>query len=124
MEVGDRLLVDGGVAADTPTLEAESLGASTIFVLPTFQSGPGGRPGRSAMEIGHYAIGQLLGHSGAATIAATRRAAVHVLPAPPTAAIRPFDFSQSARLIDTAAELTQTWLTAGSVASFPSLWAS
>jgi NTE family protein len=125
IEVEERLLIDGGVAADTPTLEAESLGASTIYVLPTSRPGPGGRPGRSAMEIGLSAIGQLLGHSGPPTIAATRRAVVHVVPAPPTAAIRPFDFSQSARLIDAAAELTRGWLTAKSAAaSSQSLMAS
>lgn len=110
VEIGGRLLIDGGVAADTPTLQAESLGASTIYVLPTFGGGADSRLGRSAMRVGLYAIGQLLGHSGATTVIATRRADVHVVPAPPTAGISPYDFSQSARLIDEAADLTHAWL--------------
>lgn len=110
VEIGGRLLIDGGVAADAPTLQAESLGASTVYVLPTFGGDADTRPGRSAMRAGLYAIGQLLGHSGATTVVATRRAVVHVLPAPPTAGISLYDFSHSARLIDEAADLTRAWL--------------
>jgi NTE family protein len=72
IEIGGRLLIDGGVSADTPTLEAESLGATTIYVLPTYGGGPASRPERSALWVGLYAMGQLLGRSGATTIAATR----------------------------------------------------
>jgi NTE family protein len=110
VDIGGRLLVDGGIASDTPTLEAESLGASTIYVLPTFGVGADARPGRSPMRVGLYAVGQLLGHSGAATIAATRHSVVHLMPTPPTSAISPYDFSQSARLIEQAAALTRAWL--------------
>jgi NTE family protein len=110
VEIGGRLLIDGGVAADTPTIEAEAMGAATILVLPTYGAGPAARPGRSATSVGLYAIGQLLGHSGATAIAATPHAVVHVLPAPPTAGISPFDLSHSGQLINQAAELTRAWL--------------
>ena len=108
--IGGRLLIDGGVAADTPTIEAESLGAATIYVLPTYGTDPTARPGRSAMSVGVYAIGQLLGHSAITAIAATPHADVHVVPVPPTAGISPFDLSQSGRLMDEAGELTRAWL--------------
>lgn len=124
IEIGGRLLIDGGVSADTPTLEAESLGATTIYVLPTYGGGPAARPERSALWVGLYAVGQLLGRSGATTIAATRHAVVHVMPAPPTAGISPFDLSKSPRLIDEAAELTRAWLADGMVASSQSSEAS
>ncbi len=120
VEIGGRLLIDGGIAADTPTLQAEALGASTIYVLPTYGGGADTRPGRSVVRFGLYAIGQLLGHSKATPVAATRRAVVHVVPAPLTAGIGLYDFSQSARLIDEAADLTTAWL--AGAAHDTSLW--
>jgi NTE family protein len=110
VDIGGRLLVDGAIASDTPTLEAESLGASTIYVLPTFGAGPEARPERSALRVGLSAIGQRLGHPATTTMPAPRHSVVHVMPVPPTAAISPYDFSQSARLIDQAATLTRDWL--------------
>jgi NTE family protein len=110
VEIDGRLLVDGGVASDTPTVEAELLGASTIFVLPTFGVGTDARPSRHGMRVRLSAIGQLLGQSGTTTIATTRGSAVHLVPAPPTATISPYDFSQSARLIEQASALTREWL--------------
>lgn len=110
VDIGGRLLVDGAIASDPPTLEAESLGASTIYVLPTFGAGPEARPERSALRVGLSAIGQRFGHSGTTTMVAPKHSVVHVMPVPPTAAISPYDFSQSARLIDQAAALTHDWL--------------
>lgn len=111
VEIDGRLLVDGGVSSDAPTEQAQALGASTIFVLPTLGVGRDPRPRRYAMKVGLSAFSQLLGNSGSTTITTTTHASVHLLPAPPTAAIRPFDFSQSPRLIEQAAALTREWLT-------------
>jgi NTE family protein len=110
VDIGARLHVDGGIASDTPTVEAESLGASTIYVLPTFGSSSDSRPERSAKTVGLFARGQMLGHVGMTTMAATRHSVVHVMPVPATSAVSPHDFSQSARLIDQAAALTHDWL--------------
>ncbi len=110
VDIGGRLLVDGGIASQTPILEAESLGAMTIYVLPTFGAGPDTRPRRSAMLGRLQAMGHFFGDSGASMSAPTRHAVVHVLPAPATAAISLYDFRQSARLIDQAAALTRAWL--------------
>jgi NTE family protein len=110
VDIGGRLHIDGGIVSDTPTLEAESLGASTIYVLPTFGSGPDARPERAGKRVGLHAIGQKLGHFATSTMAATKQSVVHLMPVPPTAAISPYDFSQSGRLIDQAAALTRAWL--------------
>lgn len=110
VEINGRLLVDGGVSSYNPAQPAESLGASTIFVLPTSGAGRDPRPSRYAMKVGLSAISQFLGNSGSTSTASTSGASVHLLPAPPTAAIRPFDFSQSPRLIEQAAALTREWL--------------
>jgi NTE family protein len=96
VEIGGRLLVDGGVSADTPVLQAENLGAKTIYVLPTFGTGPDPRRGSSALQMGLHG--------------AARHASVRVIPAPPTSGISPFRLRESARLIDEAVDLTHSWL--------------
>jgi NTE family protein len=110
VEVGGRLLVDGGISSDAPALEAETLGASTIYVLPTFGSDSDVGPVRSLIRVGFDALGQRLGQLGTTTLAATTNAVVRVIPAPPTAAVSPYDFTQSDRLIRQAADRTRDWL--------------
>jgi NTE family protein len=114
VEIEGRLLMDGGIAADTPVPEAQALGATVIFVLPTFssESAPG-RPARpkSALQMGLHAIGQLLGHVSAEVVTETAdRVEVHLLPAPPSGGITPFDLSGAAQLIDRAYDLAGAWL--------------
>jgi NTE family protein len=110
VDIAGRLLVDGAVASNTPIMQAETLGASTIYVLPT--SGVGAEAGRgsSPIRLGLYAIGRRLGWSTEPSIVTTRRSVVRVVPAPPTSAISPYDFSRSARLIHQAAAITRAWL--------------
>jgi NTE family protein len=114
VEIDGRLLMDGGVAADTPVPEARDLGATVMFVLPTYSTDvePGqlARP-RSAIQMGLHAIGQLLGHATYDIMAGTTEEAdVYLLPAPPSDGIAPFDLSGAAELIDRAYELARTWL--------------
>ncbi len=114
VEIDGRLLMDGGVAADTPVPEARELGATVMFVLPTYSTETvPGRPARphSAIQMGLHAIGQLLGHATFDVMAGTTDAAdVYLLPAPPSGGIAPFDLSGAADLIDRAYELARTWL--------------
>ncbi len=110
VDVGGRLLTDGGVASDPSIREAESFGATTIYVLPTFGVDPDTHP-RRATRAGLHAITQLFGHSGPARMAPARHSVVHLMPAPPTARISPYDSRQAARLIDQAAAPTRAWLT-------------
>lgn len=107
---GPLRLVDGGVVADTPVLQAEALGATTIYVLPTFgkTTKTVGRP--NAFRSGWQAVTQVLGQVGALTVAATKTAEVRVVPAPPTMDVNPLRFTASARLIDEATDLTRAWL--------------
>jgi NTE family protein len=114
VEIGGRLLMDGGIAADTPVSEAQALGATVMFVLPTYSSetepGQPARP-RSAIQMGLHAIGQLLGHASYDIVTdTTERADIHLLPAPPSGGITPFNLSGAAELIDRAYELARAWL--------------
>ena len=114
VEIDGRLLMDGGIAADTPVSEARDLGATVMYVLPTYSSdsvpGQPARP-RSAIQMGLHAIGQLLGHVSNDVMAdTTDHADVYLLPAPPSGGIAPFDLSGAANLIDRAYELSRSWL--------------
>jgi NTE family protein len=110
VDIGGRLLVDGGIASPTPTREAESLGATTIYVLPTSCAGPDTRPNHSAIRLRLWGIGRRPSHSGPTRTPSTSQSVVHFIPAPTIVAINPLNFSQSARLIDQAAALTRAWL--------------
>lgn len=109
--VDGRLLVDGGVVANTPLLEAHALGASTIHVLPTLPE--------HIPVLGSNALVMLQRGMAMASRPAIRLAlegveadtAVHVMPVPAVAAqLSIFDFSQTRRLIDEAYAMGTEWL--------------
>ncbi|MGH3794121.1 MAG: patatin-like phospholipase family protein [Pseudonocardiaceae bacterium] len=93
-----RPLVDGGVAADTPIRQAEDLGATVTYVLPTVSSAPPWQLPRGAVPVLLRAISQVLGHASATDLSAARNE-VHVLPAPSRIPSSPFDFRSAAELI-------------------------
>ena len=100
--VHGRPLVDGGVSVDVPVLQAEDLGSTVTYVLPTVgQSGQGGQAGvpRGAIPVLLHAFGHLFGRAAASELAATRHE-VHVLPAPTHTGANPFDFSATDELIE------------------------
>jgi NTE family protein len=110
VEIGGRLLMDGGVAANIPIAQAEMLGATTVYVLPTFAAGGPPRR-RSALKVGLYGLDHLLAHPAATQLTtANETVVVHWLPVPHTSDISPFRLSESGRLIDEAATLTRSWL--------------
>jgi NTE family protein len=110
VEVGGRLLVDGGIAADTPISQAVELGADTVYVLPTVGIRPDSRP-TSAPAVALQALSHLLGYAADNEIAANAgRCTLYVAPALPVRDISPFDFSHSRELIDAAKASTRAWL--------------
>jgi NTE family protein len=96
---GRRHLVDGGVAADVPIRQAEDLGATETYVLPSVGPAPSEDSPRGALPVLLHAVGHLFGHAVATDIAAAR-GEVHVLPAPTQGDANPFDFRSTALLIE------------------------
>lgn len=99
--LGDRSLVDGGIAANCPMLPALQAGAKTLVVLDA--SGPCvlTEPPRTAIEsvlagLGHLTRSQTIAHTAKA---ATSGATVIYLPTPCTTQRSPLDFSGTASLI-------------------------
>jgi NTE family protein len=108
VELGGRLLIDGGVAADIPILQAEESGATTSYVLPMGSAGPS-RLAQGALNNALLATRQLLSRITADDVAMTR-GQVHVLPAPTIASVNPMDFRSSGQLIRDGYDSTTSWL--------------
>lgn len=110
--IGGRVLFDGGVVANVPVLQAEALGASNIYVLPT-GSEDAYRPPSSAPEMMHRAM--ILASRWARREAmkeVSQRVGLHLLPVPPLATQHPslFDFDATDALIDAGYLTTSRWL--------------
>lgn len=107
--VDGRLLVDGGVSADVPVLQAEALGARVIYVLPAARGDVTAPLPHRPLPLAFHALSQVLSSVTATNVAAAR-APVHVLPAPSTRTTSPVDFRDTSRLIDQGHQLTARWL--------------
>ncbi|HEY1823349.1 MAG TPA: patatin-like phospholipase family protein [Trebonia sp.] len=108
VELGGRWLVDGGVSADVPVLQAEDLGSSVTYVLPAAAYAMPLRPS-GPLPLASRALSQVLGAVARHDLAVAR-GAVHVLPAPDSRASSPVDFHDTARLIDEGYRLAAGWL--------------
>jgi NTE family protein len=114
VRVGTRLLVDGGVANNTPLSHAVALGAERVFVLPTRDphSHPSG-PSRGALGAAIDGIGVL---TDARLRFDLKRYASEVelivLPCPNSLRVAPTDFDHSSQLIKEACRATRAFLEA------------
>jgi NTE family protein len=106
---GGLRLVDGGVSADIPILQAEALGATASFVLPAAGSDDQGAPLRGPLAMAYHALGQIL-DSTARRDSRAAQGDVHLLPPPMSTATNPMDFRETGRLIRDGYELAANWL--------------
>jgi NTE family protein len=110
VRIDGRLLVDGGIAADTPITQAVDLGADTVYVLPTVSFSSDGQPS-GAFDVALQAIAHLLGNASDSELQANAaRCKLYVVPAAPTADLSPFNFRRTRELMDTAREMARQWL--------------
>ena len=109
IEVGGRLVVDGGVSADVPVLQAEALGANVTYVLPAATWDVAQPLPHRPLPQAYHALRQLLDAAARRDVAAAERP-VHVLPVPTTRIVNPIDFRDTAQLIDKGYRLAADWL--------------
>ncbi|SOD71676.1 NTE family protein [Jatrophihabitans sp. GAS493] len=109
VEIDGRRLVDGGVAADVPILQAEQLGAQESYVFPSAEPTQGTDLLHGPLQIALHA----LDHVVAATIrrdVEAAQGAVHVLPTVTSPNTNPIDFGDTANMIEQGYRLTVQWL--------------
>ena len=106
-----RLLMDGGVANNTPISHAVELGADRVFVLSTGQVCELPDAPRGAVGMLVHALTLLVHQRLAADIALHRdRAELIVLPVPCPLRVHPMDFGHSSELIERAYEEAASFL--------------
>lgn len=110
VRIGDRWLVDGSVASDTPIGPAVKAGADQVWVLPSVPAVPMARP-RTAVDILLRSVSITLARYTAITAATwAGRCELYFVPAPLVLGVSPFNFEKSGRLIDAGYRLTLAWL--------------
>jgi NTE family protein len=112
--MGERYLVDGAVASNTPIAVAAELGATRIVVLPTGYACARKTPPSGAIGCALQAI-TLLTANQLVTEIEQLRDRVEIVTVPPLCplSVSPYDFSQAASLIERSAEQTRRWIEGG-----------
>jgi NTE family protein len=108
-----RLLIDGGVANNTPIVDAIELGAERVYVLPTGNACDLPEPPRGAVAMLLHAMSLLVMRRLLVEVEMLRdRAELIVLPPPCPLTIAPIDFSHADELIRRGHEDSSEYLDA------------
>lgn len=104
-----RLLIDGGVSADIPILQAEQLGATESYVLPAVAGTEESLSSCAALPAILHTLNVMIDRVTRHNLAqASGR--VHLLPAPVVPGANPMDFDHGAELIRLGLTTTRDWL--------------
>jgi NTE family protein len=116
MRIGERYLMDGAVASNTPIRAAMELGASRLVVLPTGYACALESPPRGALGLMLHAI-TLLTARQLVTDLERYCTEVEIVTVPPLCplSVSPYDFSHGDELIERAATQTRRWLDQGGI---------
>jgi len=111
VRIGERQLMDGGVASNTPISVAVELGAERLIVLPTGFACTLESPPHGAIANALHGITLMVAHQLVRELERYRERA-EIITVPPLCplAVSPYDFSHAGELIERAAEQTHRWL--------------
>lgn len=111
VRIGERQLMDGGVASNTPISVAVELGAERLIVLPTGFACTLESPPRGAIANALHGITLMVAHQLVRELERYRDQA-EIITVPPLCplAVSPYDFSHAGELIEQAAAQTRRWL--------------
>ncbi len=110
VRIGNRWLVDGSVASDTPIGPAVRAGADRVWVLPSVPAVPMARP-RAALDVLLRSVSITLARYTANTVTIWAQSCeLYLVPAPLVPGVSAFNFARSRDLIDAAYGLTRAWL--------------
>jgi NTE family protein len=110
VNVGGRLLVDGGVLANLPVTQAIELGATRVFVLPAMPGESAGAPGGALDLMQRSMLVATSALTRGDLVRADDSVEVHMLPVPVTAHGSIFDFGGTSALIEDAYLSSSAWL--------------
>lgn len=114
VRIGDRQLIDGAVAGNTPIRTAVELGAERLILLPTAFACPHAAPPRgvfaNAFHAMHLVVMQQLAQD---TELYARHVQIVTVPPMCPLVVAPYDFVHADLLIDGAARSTERWLEQG-----------
>jgi NTE family protein len=111
---GERMLMDGGVANNTPISHAVALGARRIYVLPTGHACALSQPPRGALDMALHALSLLTQRRLIEDIERHRDdAELVVLPPPCPLTVTPLDFGHAEELIACALHDARAFLDGG-----------
>ncbi|MEO8384778.1 MAG: patatin-like phospholipase family protein [Betaproteobacteria bacterium] len=118
VRIGEKFLIDGAVASNTPIGIAVELGAQRVLVLPTGFACALNAPPTGAIACALHAVTLLTAHQLVTDIERYREQ-VEIITVPPLCPLMtsPYDFSHAADLIERAAEQTRRWLDKGGLAN-------
>lgn len=115
-QLGDRYLVDGGVAHRTGLAEAVDLGATLIYVLPAGSACALPAPPSSALGTALHALTLLIEQRQARDVAALAGvASLKVLPPLCPLRVSAADFSHGAELVHRARQASLRWIDSGDI---------
>jgi NTE family protein len=119
VELQGHLLVDGGVANNTPISVAVERGAERVIVLPTGFSCHLTEPPESAIAMALHGMSLLIARQLVVDLDRfADRVELRVVPPLCPLETNPADFSRAAELIDLAASSTRSWLERGGLERF------
>jgi len=114
VKLGERYLIDGAVASNTPISVAVELGAARIIVLPTGYACAIPGPPKSAVASALHAVTLLIAHQ---LLLEFKQYHTHteIVTVPPLCPLEtsPYDFAHARALIERAAAQTEHWLDRG-----------
>ena len=114
VSIGERHLMDGGVAGNTPISTALHLGATRVVVLPTGVPCTLEKPPRGAFAIAVHALNLLAMRQLRSDVERySERCELVVIPSLCPLAVHAYDFSRTGELIDRAEASTRLWLRGG-----------
>ena len=111
VQIGDRNLIDGAIACNTPVHAAIELGATRLIILPTSFACPYAAPPRGLFASAFHAMDLIVMQQlDKDTRLYAKHAEIVMVPPICPLAVPPYDFSGVGRMIDLAARSTERWL--------------
>lgn len=114
VRIGDRYLIDGAIASNTPVMAAMALGCTRLIVLPTGFACALRTPPTGALASAFHALNLLVARQLVRDLEElSGRIDVATVPPVCPLAVSAYDFSRAHQLIEVAAQGTRRWLESG-----------